>query len=160
MADLVVVTFRGQDDARRALEDLRSAQANGGVSIDDAEMIWRDADGKVHHSGEVDRTTKAGAVGGGALGLLLGFVFFPVLGLALGAIAGGLIGKSLQHGVDKQLIKDVTDDLQPGTSALFVLVSGSAAALTGLFKPYQGKLYLTTVDPELEQQLRDQLNAG
>ena len=94
------------------------------------------------------------------MGLLIGLVFFPVMGLALGAIAGGLIGKSLHHNIDKQLIKDVTDDLEPGSSALFMLVSGSASALTGLFKPYEGKVYLTTVDPELEQQINEQLGHG
>lgn len=160
MSDLVVVTFRGPGDARAALADLRSIERAGGVTVDDVEVIERDADGKIHHIGEVDRSTKTGIVGGGALGLLLGIVFFPVLGLAIGAIAGGLIGKSLQHNVDKQLIKDVTDDLAPGTSALFMLVNGSGAALTGLFKPYQGKVYLTTVDADLEAQIKEQLQKG
>ena len=105
----------------------------------------------------MDKTTKAGVVGGGALGLLIGLVFFPVLGLAIGAIAGGLIGKSLGNNVDKKLVKDVTDDLEPGSSALFILVQGSAAALTGLFRPYEGKVYLTTVDAELEAQLNEEL---
>jgi uncharacterized membrane protein len=85
-------------------------------------------------------------------------VFFPVLGLAIGAIAGGLIGKSLHHDVDKQLIKDVTEDVAPGTSALFVLLDGPGSSLVGLFKPYQGKVYQTNVDPELEQQIQEQLD--
>ena len=158
MADLVVVTFRGQDDARRALEDIRAMEQSGqGISVEDVEVIERDADGKIHHVGRVDKSTKAGAVGGGFLGLLLGLVFFPVLGLAIGAIAGGLIGKSLGHNVDKQLVKDVTDDLAPGTSALFLLMSGPGSALSGLFRPYEGKVYLTTVDPELEAQIKEQL---
>ncbi len=150
MADLVVVTFRGQEDARKALDDLRVMEKSGGVLVDDVEVIERDADGEIHHIGRVDKATKGGALGGGFLGLLLGLVFFPVLGLAIGAIAGGLIGKSLGHNVDKQLVKDVTADLAPGTSALFLLMSGPGSALTGLFKPYEGTVDLTTVDPDLE----------
>src|SRR5215203_4413757 len=114
MADLVVVTFRGQEDAAKALADLRVMEKSGGVSVDDVEVIERDADGQIHHIGRVDSATKGGVIGGGFLGLLLGLVFFPVLGLAIGAIAGGLIGKSLGHNVDKQLVKDVTADLAPG----------------------------------------------
>jgi len=157
MADLIVVTFKNQTDARSALADLRATQHEGGLMIQDVEMVERDLEGKVHHVGDVDKTTKAGVVGGGALGLLIGLVFFPVLGLAIGAIAGGLIGKSLGNNVDKKLVKDVTDDLEPGSSALFILVQGSAAALTGLFRPYEGKVYLTTVDAELEAQLNEEL---
>jgi uncharacterized membrane protein len=157
MADLLVVTFKGRDDARRALEDVRRTQHAGGLSVKDAAVVEKDDDGKLHHVNQVDTATKTGVVGGGFLGLLIGFVFFPVIGLALGAIAGGLIGKSLHHDVDKQLIKDVTDDLTPGTSALFLLVEGSAAALVGVFAPYRGKVYQTTVDPELEAQLNDEL---
>ncbi len=157
MADLIVVTFRNTEDARRAMADVRQLQRDGGIALDDLEMVECDADGKIHHVGDVDKTTKAGAVGGGFLGLLIGLVFFPVIGLAIGAIAGGLIGKSLGHSVDKQLVKDVTADLTPGSSALFILVSGSASALSSLFGNYQGKVYLTTVNPDLEQQLKAQL---
>lgn len=158
MAELVVVTFGGQGDARRALDDIRAMEQSGqGISVDDVEVIERDADGKIHHIGRVDSATRSGALGGGFLGLLMGLVFFPVLGLAIGAIAGGLIGKSLGHNVDKQLVQDVTDDLAPGTSALFLLMTGPGSALTGLFAPYQGKVYLTTVDPELEAQIKAQL---
>lgn len=160
MADLVVVTFKNQGDGRNALAALKETQRTGGLGIQDVEMVERDAEGKIHHVGEVDRATKTGAVGGGVLGLLIGLVFFPVLGLALGAIAGGLIGKSLGHNVDKKLVQDVTADLAPGSSALFMLIEGSASALTGLLRPYEGKVYLSTLDPDLEQQLKDELAKG
>jgi uncharacterized membrane protein len=158
MADLLVVTFKNQEDASRALADVRRTQQAGGLSVKDAAVVEKDANGKIHHINQADTATKTGVIGGGFLGLLIGFVFFPVIGLAIGAIAGGLIGKSLHHDVDKQLINDVTNDLTPGSSALFLLVEGSAAALVGLFGPYQGKIYQTSVNPELEAQLNDQLS--
>jgi uncharacterized membrane protein len=92
------------------------------------------------------------------VGLLLGIVFFPVAGLAIGAAVGGLIGKSLGHNVDKKLVQDVTNDLEPGTSAIFMLIEGSAAALTGLLRPYEGKVYLSTLDPDLEASLKEELS--
>ena len=40
------------------------------------------------------------ALGGGALGLLIGGLLFPVGGLVLGAVGGALVGKMLDMGVD------------------------------------------------------------
>ena len=59
MADLVVVTFKSQEDARKAMEDVRQLQRDGGIVLDDLEMIECDAAGKIHHVGDVDKSTKA-----------------------------------------------------------------------------------------------------
>jgi len=162
MADLLVVTFAKQEDAQHALADLRTLEKAGGTEIQDAEAIERDAEGKLHHvKGQVDATTKTGAVGGGLLGLIIGSVFFPVLGVALGAIAGGLIGKSLGNNIDRKLIKDVADDLTPGTSALFALVGGGpGSALVDVFKPYEFKVYQTSLDPDMEEQFESMSKAS
>jgi uncharacterized membrane protein len=157
MANLLVVTFANQQDARSAMVDMRNLEKAGGTSIQDLEAIERDANGKIQHVGsQIDNTTKTGIVGGGLLGLMIGLVFFPVLGVALGAIAGGVIGKSMGDNIDKKLINDVADDLTPGTSALFVLLDGGpGGALLDLLRRYKFKLYETSLDPEMEQQLRD-----
>ena len=156
MSNLLVVTFENQEDGRKAHTELKNLKSEGGVNIQDVELVERDAEGKIHKVGKVDETTKAGILGGGILGLLMGIVFFPVLGLTLGAVAGGLIGKSLGNNIDKQLVQDVVADLTPGTSALFMLVDGPGSALLGLFRPYKFKVYQTSLDPELEKQLREE----
>jgi uncharacterized membrane protein len=159
MSDLIVITFRGEGDARAALEHIRQAERGGGISVSDFAVVEKDAGGNIHHSGEVDKATKGGAAGGGFLGLLIGLAFFPVLGLLAGAAAGALLGKSLHHDVDKNLIRDVTADLTPGTSALFLLVEGSAAAIVGSVREFQGKVYQTSVSDELESQLNEALKS-
>ncbi len=45
-----------------------------------------------------DTGVKAGAVGGGILGLIIASVFFPIGGMLLGAAAGALIGKMAHLG--------------------------------------------------------------
>jgi uncharacterized membrane protein len=159
MSDLVVITFPDETSGRTALQAMRDAQRNSGLALRDVAAVTKDADGKVHTYNETDSATATGAVGGGFLGLLLGAVFFPIAGLAIGAIAGALIGKSLGHNVDKDLVRDVTNDLTPGTSAVFVLVDGNAAALVGSVRHLGGKVYQTTLDPEVEQQLNDALKS-
>jgi uncharacterized membrane protein len=156
MSNLLVVTFENQEDGQKAHTALKNLKNEGGVNIQDVELVERDADGKIHRVGKVDETTKAGILGGGFLGLLLGLVFFPVLGLTIGAVAGGLIGKSFGNNIDKKLVQDVVADLSPGTSALFMIVDGPGSAILGLLRPYKFKVYQTSLDPELEQQLREE----
>ena len=60
--------------------------------------------------------------------------------------------------MDKNLVKDVTEDLTENTSALFVVGEGNPAAVIGALNPYKGKVYQTTLDPETESQLQAALD--
>jgi uncharacterized membrane protein len=160
MSQLLVITFENRESAGQACERLKSIQGAHGAQIDDVAVIEKDADGKVHVHHGFDRTTAGGAAIGGALGLLLGLVFFPVAGLAIGAAFGGLIGRSLHHNIDKKLVEDVTRDLVANTSALFVLGTGNASAVVGALEPYKGKVYQTTLDSETEAQIQAALDKG
>ncbi len=159
MSDLVVITFPDETGGPAALQAMREAQQNSGLALKDVAAVVKDADGKVKTHNETDSATATGAVGGGILGLLLGLVFFPIAGLALGAIAGALIGKSLGNNVDKNLVRDVTNDLGPSSSAVFVLVEGSAAALVGSVRHLGGKVYQTTLESDVEDQLNEALKS-
>jgi len=155
MSQLIVIKFDDMDQAGQVREALRAQEKQGLIKMEDAEVIVRDAEGKIAKKGETDRGVKIGAVGGGMLGLLLGLVFFPIGGLLLGAAAGALIGKSLGLGVDKKFVKDVEAALTPGTSALFVIVvDANSRALFGAIEPFQGTLLQTTLSSEDEETLR------
>lgn len=158
MSDLLVITFKGQTDASEALARIHSVEHSGGLRLSDVAIVTKDADGKVAVENHADTAEKAGAVGGGALGLIIGMFFFPVLGIVIGASIGALIGKALHHNVDPGLVRDVTTDLTPGTSALFLLVDAEPAGLAGAVEPFQGKVYQTSLDPELSAQIADELS--
>ncbi len=155
MSNLLIITFNDTEQAGDLRETLRQEEHEGLLSLDDAAVVVRDEKGKFHVKNETDSGTAIGAVGGGMLGLLLGAVFFPVAGLLIGAIGGALVGKSIDHGIDKDVIKQVEADMQPGTSALFVVVrDADPAAAIGALKPYTGKVYETSFDEETEGELR------
>lgn len=158
MSQLLVITFGERETAGQAAERLKGINKAHAVSIQDMAVIEKDDDDKVHVHHGLDTATAGGAIGGGVLGLLLGLVFFPIGGLLIGAAAGALIGRSLHHNVDKKLIEDVTADLSPNTSALFVLGDGNSSAVVGALEPYKGKIYQTSVDSETEQQLQAALD--
>ena len=153
MSNLIVITFDNEEEAGKVREALKSQSAN--INLDDSAVVVKDAEGEVHVKNEVDRGVAVGALGGGALGLLIGGLLFPVGGLVLGALGGALVGKMLDMGVDKKFVDDVSERLQPGTSALFVLVreANPNVALAAL-RPYKGEVIQTSLPPEAEAELR------
>ena len=158
MSNLIVLTFDDTEQAGQAFEALKKAQSSGLLKIDDAAVIVKQESGKVEVKNQLDTATKWGAVGGGMLGLLLASVFFPLAGLAIGAITGALLGKAMNVGVDKKFVQDVTETLKPGSSALFVIgKSDHADAVAATLRPFQGTIYQTTLPEEAVEELQDAL---
>ena len=163
MSNLIVIIYDDPEGASAMKNALKSVQQMGKISLDDSAVVVKDADGKVHVKHQMDRNVKIGAAGGGFLGLLLAGIFFPVGGLIIGAIAGGLIGASTDSGISHKFVNEVKEELQPNSSALFVIVRDAdpAIALSALRQHKgTGKLYQTTVTGEEEEQLRKAIEKG
>jgi uncharacterized membrane protein len=158
MSNLIVLTFDDTAQAGQAFDALKKAQSGGHLKIDDAAVIVKQVSGKVEIKNQMDTGVKWGAVGGGVLGLMLASVFFPLAGLAIGALSGALIGKALDMGVDQKFVKDVTETLKPGSSALFVIGSSDdPAVVLAALRPFQGTIYQTTLPTEAVEALHDAL---
>jgi uncharacterized membrane protein len=157
MSNLVVITFDQLSDARAARKALGNLEHQGLLKVIDAAVLTKDGQGKIHVDNELESSTKTGALVGGLLGTLL-FFMFPLAGLALGAIGGALIGKTLEPGIDQGFVKEVTTALKPGSSALFVMFEADNldAALAAL-RPFKGTLYHTTLSPEVQESLQHAL---
>ena len=155
---LVVFTFDEENEARSALDALRNLEKAGRLSIDDSAVIRRDEDGKIHVDNKIDSSVKGGAAIGGMLGLIIGGLLFPIGGLILGVAGGAAIGKMMETGVDKKFVEDVSNSLQPGSSALFVTSNGGdRAAVVAALQPFKGTVYHTNLSSEAEQSLRSAL---
>src|SRR5205085_2440809 len=120
MSNLVVITFEDLGDARAARKTLGNLQGQGMLKVVDAAVITRDADNKLHVDNELESSTKTGALVGGLLGAVLSFIF-PLAGIVIGAIGGAVVGKTIEPSVDQDFVKDVSNALKPGTSALFFM---------------------------------------
>ena len=104
MSNLVVLTFEDTEQAGQAYDALKKIQSGGQLKIDDAAVIVKQESGKVEIKNQLDTGVKRGAIGGSMLGLLLAGLFFPVAGLAIGAIGGALVGKTFDLGIDKKFV--------------------------------------------------------
>ncbi|MFN8628983.1 MAG: DUF1269 domain-containing protein [Chloroflexota bacterium] len=160
MSELVVVTFTSEEAGREALARVRALQDSGAVDLQDSAVILKDAEGKTHVTNQISSGAKTGALVGGILGMMFSLFFLPVFGLVAGATAGVIFGRSVSMNVDQDFVKDVTDELQPGTSALFVVVKGNVGALTSALEPFKGRVHQTTLDPDLENSLNEALRTG
>src|SRR3954449_10688153 len=122
MSDLIAI---GYDDETTALEAEKEAQHLAEELIIQPDAIAAIVRGK---DGKFKVTTNHHAVSGGAVwgmwwGMLFGLLFFiPIFGMAVGAGFGPLFGTLEKTGVDKAFQEQVRDMLQPGTSALFLVV--------------------------------------
>jgi uncharacterized membrane protein len=159
MSNLIVIIFDNEAEAGKVREAIRKLEHQGLISLDDSAVVVKDSSGKIHMHNQMDRGIIVGAVGGSLIGLMLGFIFFPVGGLVIGALGGALVGKFSDLGVDQKFVKEVQHSIQPGTSALFVIVrqSDPNAAVAAL-KPYKGTIYHSTLSTEAEETLRRALS--
>jgi uncharacterized membrane protein len=160
MSDLIAIAY---DDAYKAEEvrlTLIKLQKEHLIELEDAAVIVKNAEGKVKLKQAVDLTT-AGAVSGGFWGLLIGTLFLsPILGAAVGAAAGAASGALSDIGVDDNFMKSLGETLQPGTSALFVLVRKvTPDKVLEEIAPYGGTVLRTSLTKDEEAQLQEVLSS-
>ena len=155
MSDLVVVAFDNETDAEKLQAQMKRLQKEHLVTLEDAAVVVRKADGKV----KVKQSTSlvgAGALGGAFWGLLIGLVFRAMWwGLAIGAVLGALRGKFKDIGIDDTFIKEVGETIQPGNSAIFLLIRESTPdKLIDELKGYKGTVLKTSLSTDDEAKLR------
>jgi uncharacterized membrane protein len=161
MATLVAIGYPDEAIATAAAEDARRLARDLIIQPDAIAVIVRDKDGKFRV------TTNHHATGGGATwgmfwGLLFGMLFFvPFLGMAVGAGLGALMGKMTKGAIDRDFESRVRDMLEPGTSALFLVVEKVTVdkAVESLSK-FGGTVLKSSLSKEAEAQLQEALHGG
>ncbi len=156
--NLIVLAFDTMEDAEKVHEALVEAKKQGLIQIDDAAVVVKDQEGKVHVKNQVARGTWLSAGVGGALGLIIGGILFPIGGLVMGLAGGALVGRFMDMGVDGKFVKQVGEEIKPGTSALFILASqADPTASLGILRQYKGRVLQTTLSTEAEENIRKAL---
>jgi len=155
MSDLIVVAYDEEGTAEEVLRTLEGLQGQYLIEIEDAAYVTRNKDGKVRLHNTIP-LGGAGAVRGAFWGTLFGLLFFvPLLGMAVGAGAGYLMGKTADVGIDDKLAKRLGDKLQPETSALFILIqSVTADKVLPEVSKYGGEVIQTSLPNDAEERLK------
>jgi uncharacterized membrane protein len=153
MSDLIVLAFDNENGAIQLRDKLASLQKQQIIEPADAALVIRRQDGKVKVR-QAHSLVGAGTLGGAFWGMLIGLIFFmPWLGMAFGALGGAI-------GVDDKFIKEVSSTIEPGHSALFLLVEKvTEDKLTDELKGTRAKVLQTSLSKKQEAKLRDLFGA-
>lgn len=159
MSTLIAIGYPDEGTAAEAGAEAQRLAKDLIIQPDAIAVISRDEDGRYHV------TTNHHPVGTGATwgmfwGLLFGLLFFvPVFGLAIGAGLGALMGKVEKTGIDKAFQQQVKDMVQPGTSALFLVVEQITPdkAIAALSR-YGGTVLKSSLSETAEKELQDALH--
>ncbi len=123
MTELIVLAFNTERGAQEALSVLGRLQKQELIKLADAATVVRKLNGKVKVKQAVS-LVGAGVLGGAFWGTLIGLIFMaPWLGLAIGAISGAIAGKFSDIGIDDKFIREVGATIEPGHSALFMIIA-------------------------------------
>ena len=156
MSDLIVFTFDNETGALEARDALIRMQKQQLIELEDAAVVIRPLEGKPKVK-QVTSLTGAGALGGAFWGMLIGLLFFaPWLGLAIGAVTGALAGSLTDIGVDDKFIQEVGNSIEPGYSALFILVRKvTPDKVVDDLKKFNPTVLQTSLSEENEAKLRE-----
>jgi len=163
MSKLIAVVFQDHTTAFEMRTDLVRMEQDHLLSIDDAVVVTRNAEGKAKLH-QAMNLTAIGALNGGWWGTLIGLLFLnPLLGAVIGAGTGAMSGALTDIGIEDQFMKKVGGDLKENHAAVFVLVRDVTQdrVMEGLEK-YAGKgtIHTTSLSREDEEKLRAMFESG
>jgi uncharacterized membrane protein len=122
MSYLIALIFDEQFKGEEARASLHRMAGEGLLEMNDTVFIARKPDRKTSVSQEENvrgRDQKIGHVAGLIAAAVTGTMPFVLVG----TLAGRLIGRLTDHGITRKFIRDLKQELQPGTSGLVVLGS-------------------------------------
>jgi uncharacterized membrane protein len=157
MATMTVWKFPTSNGAAIAEDTLKDLQRKELIQIHDAAIVYFPERAKKPKTQQLASLAGAGALGGAFWGMLFGLIFFvPLLGMAIGAGMGALTGSMTDVGIDDAFIRRMREEIQPGTSALFVLSSGAVVdKVKEAFEGQQMVLVETNLSHDQEDKLRE-----
>ena len=163
MSTLVGIIFDGDKHAAAdALNCLRKLEDEYLVALEDAVIVTRQEDGQIKLQQSVNLAVQ-GAWGGAFWGGLLGLIFTGPMGLlvvgGIGAGFGALFGALEDYGIDDDFIRELSDEMKPCCSGLFVLIRKMTEdkvikELEGL----GGKVVKTSLSKEADERLQQALS--
>ena len=157
MATLSVWRFDDPAGAERGEQTLLKLQERQLIEIHDAAIVSWPMERKRPKTRQLHNLKGDATLEGSFWGLLFGLLFFvPLFGVAVGAAMGLLTGSLTDVGIDDDFIDAVRSDVQPGTSALFVLSSHAVTdAVREAFADEKPRLIHSNLSQADEARLRE-----
>jgi uncharacterized membrane protein len=122
--EVVVAAFQDEKSADAALKELKQLSKQKLIKIENAAVLRKDENGKLHIKETADMGGGKGAALGGVAGAAVGLIAGPALivPVAVGALVGGLVAKARDAGFSDERLKKLGEGLTPGSSAIVAVV--------------------------------------
>ncbi|MFG2824361.1 DUF1269 domain-containing protein [Kitasatospora sp. NPDC048365] len=156
MSNLFAISYPDLPTAQKVRDELVGLQKQKLIELEDVVVVERREDGKIKLHQAVS-TTGVGAASGALWGGVIGLLFFmPFLGAAVGGATGAAIGASTDTGVDDNFMRQVGEQLEPGSAAVFALVRRATAdKVVPAVAAFGGRLIQTSLSHEEEEHLKE-----
>jgi uncharacterized membrane protein/sporulation protein YlmC with PRC-barrel domain len=156
-AELVARVYDDPDRADEELEFVNWLHREGTINVLNSAVLVRDEEGETSLRETGDLDARKGRVFGAITLGLLGLVVAPgaaVVGAVAGAAAGDFTSKWIDMGFSDEFLTGLQERLQPGTSALILLVEhGSTVKLSEAFATDEGVMFQQTLTDKLVEEL-------
>jgi uncharacterized membrane protein len=161
--ELLILSLAQADQADAALQALKQAIKRKEISMLNAAILVKTEDGKVSLKEVEDVGSKRGALFGAISGGLIGLLGGPVgavIGAVAGAASGSVAARWLDMGFPDDYLKKVQASLQPGSSALLVLVEQEQVEkVAQVLAKFEGELLRQGLTDEMVSQFTGQAEA-
>ena len=156
MNTLTVFKFNTPEGAQEMLNKVYKMQNEELITVVDAATVTWPEGKKGPKTKQALNLTGVGAVDGAFWGMLFGLLFFvPWFGMAAGAAMGALSGHFADYGIDDNFIKRVREEVEPGTSALFLMSTNAVVdRVVEELKNMDFELVSTNLSKEQDEALR------
>jgi len=158
MNALTVLKFSTPEGAQEMLKKVYEMQNQELITVVDAATVTWPKGRKAPKTKQAVNLTGAGALDGAFWGMLFGLLFFvPLFGIAVGASMGALTGHFADYGIDDNFIKRIRTEVEPGTSALFLMTTN--AVVDRVIDELKGRDF-ELISSNLTQEQEDELRSA
>ena len=154
-SNIVVLRFDGESQAENMLSIFGDMQDKGIVTLEDAVIATRGPGDNIEIKQSQSVTGKYTLRGSG-IGLLAGLLLGgPIGGLVGGTVAGAFAGALKDVGIDDKFIRQTSEMLTPGSSALFLMGrADDPEKFLEELRPFKALVATTSLSAEQETRLK------
>src|SRR6266480_286420 len=126
--DVVIAAYLFEDLAKQDFDAVVKLAEDKAITVEGVVLVQKDADGEMSVTETGDHLGRKGLKMGAGAGLVVGLFAPPLLAAtAVGAAAGGLMGKFAKHRLESGIGKKMDDALPPGSGGVIAVYDTGGA---------------------------------
>src|SRR5436305_294352 len=126
--DVMIAAYLFEDLAKRDFDEVVQLAEDDKIKVEGVVLVQKDTDGEMHISETGDHLGRKGMKFGGGAGLVVGLLAPPLLAAtAVGAAAGGVMGKFAKHRVESGIGEKLDAALPPGAGGVIAIYDAAGA---------------------------------